>query len=329
MKQKRASGSPVLLKNDGSVTWTESLRTVPYEQNADDEALRTVPLKECANVLSDEEDAMSTSAGSSDVGLAESHTSSFAEADEQQIPRALLLMHRQYVQVSETLDYSLRAIKMASEHDPAAPPGLMAPPGLEYNFEPPEFRMPASINIDKGDLQGLLQKIAGELGRLSTSSTATASENEEPPLQDWVFTPPGLAGDSKEATEDVMQSLATWAANPSQKPLETQHDCNIDSGITAISISDELTAQDHLCPVDIPYALLKTGWDLAPEADQSMDFGMMAAASDCMAWPECYNGLCTDWPQAVTQAEIDYQEWFPCPWATYNTEWDVSYSGGF
>jgi hypothetical protein len=364
-------------KKSASATSDEALRTLPLKENIDYDALRTMPFKQSTSVLSDDEDAMSTSAGSSsDLGLAESHSPSFAEAeaeeqntDLQQIPRELLILHRKFVPVSAAPEYSLQTRYVAEcapvEPEVLVPPGVFVPPGFEDAFDSSKYGMFAVVAADTDELQSLLQKISLEPVFSSTSSslkvaedevhlqdwafespkTASNSDSNNAPLQDWIFECPETASDSHwsfqmeydptNVADYVAEYVASLAATPTGEPLFQACGLNDNTGKNAVDIGRMLISRDKAGGPDDDWkcfdhsAMFKTGWTVEAEANQSFgtDCGSMVAASQFMAWPECYNGLCKDWQEhgAVPQASL---ECFSSAWTTFNADWSPSWTTG-
>ena len=120
----------------------DALRTTPFldQQCPNEDALRTVPFEQSGNESFDDEDAMSTSAGSSDLGLGEGNSRTSIEGDEdeqdtnlQEISRSLLLLFRRHVPTCESPQYRLRTADL-SECAPAEPEMLLPPGGVATSW---------------------------------------------------------------------------------------------------------------------------------------------------------------------------------------------------
>lgn len=334
----------------------EALRSMPFKN---DEALRTMPFKEYiedndplkvavlleprATGLSDDEDSMSTSAGSSDLGLAESHMPSFAETEEEEhngnseeIPRALLLLYRNYVPSSTAPEYNLRTMQLEEFNQPEVllPPGIFPPPGLEDNFDPSQFAVFRAVATDTEELQTLLGKISLGLDHKELSSTAQA-EQQDTPVQDWVFENlPQVDWSTSEVrdgsyahlwesnTEEladhdvdyVSEWLANLAAAPLGMPLMSAQESNCGKTFP-ISNKDLVEALQESAD---PSTLFKTGWEMDAESVQSFNVAHgMAQMAAAMAWSQCYEGgLCENWLQDGTAAQ-ESLKWYPSAWNTF------------
>jgi len=326
---------------------------MPFKPCPGMDALRTMPFIEepCTKGLSDDEDAMSTSAGSCDLGLTESHASSFAEAEEppvepevqetmvepevmeqndspQQIPRALFLLHRRCVSTSAAPEYSLRTVDAAQfgpvEPEILVPPGVFVPPGLEDNFDPSKYRQFAVVAKTQEELRSLLQKVSLELttvqDRVSASSIPSHSKNEAP-LQDWVFEDAlGSLSTKKYERPDVQDDyLANLTASPVGKPIKTPQE--------QLQVSFEPCSMSKIGGVPEDPATMVVKLHLP------MDAATGGAASEVMAWPECYNGLCDNWlGQSAVMEQVMPQtslEWLTPSWGAFHKEWHPSGTSGF
>eukprot|EP00746_Dinoflagellata_sp_MGD_P009111 gnl/MRDRNA2_/MRDRNA2_118400_c0_seq1.p1 gnl/MRDRNA2_/MRDRNA2_118400_c0~~gnl/MRDRNA2_/MRDRNA2_118400_c0_seq1.p1 ORF type:complete len:418 (-),score=93.47 gnl/MRDRNA2_/MRDRNA2_118400_c0_seq1:69-1322(-) len=359
----------------------EALRTVPLQEvddspkhddivvpkssgSFDEELLRTMPFKEADDSLnssnstgvSDDEDAMSTSAGSSDgsLGLAESHGPSFAESEEEEqnrtpaeISRALLLAFRKNVPFAAPSKYDLRTKPIAEcgpvEPEVLIPPGVFPPPGFEETFDPSQFAMFRAVVTDAEELQSLLTKISLECECLDISSTTQSAHvaQQGQVLQDWIFEKaPATAADwgTGEVKDGPYQHL--WETHAEQAAdVDFVSEWVTSLACTPIGMpmmsAEELScapASDEVKDFADFSTLFKTAWEM--NAGQSLNFNMacgatkMDAASEFMAWPQGYKGLCDNWLQhgAVPQESFT---WFSSPWSTFNEQWGPSCARDF
>lgn len=230
--------------------------------------------------------------------------------------------------MSAAPEYSLRTIDAAQfgpvEPEILVPPGVFVPPGLEEYFDRTKYKQFAVVATNQEELRSLLQKISLELttveDRVSASSIPSPSGNEAP-LQDW-FPKKALVSPSTNEYDrpDVQDDyLANLTASPVGKPMKTPQE--------KVQVSFEPCSMSKIGSVPEDPATMVVKLHLP------MDAATGGAASEVMAWPECYNGLCDNWlGQSAIMEQVMPQtslEWLTPSWGAFHKEWHPSGTSGF